>query len=109
MQHHQSPTAMNRLALFFVLTLMFQLYSAIPHAQAEDNGPVNEPKIWTTPDVPIKSESSEPEKKSFFNRYKWWVALGVIVLGGTIAAAGSGGGGDGSDEATGSYEVDWQQ
>ena len=56
-----------------------------------------------------KEEVYKPPR-SWFDRNKWWVALGTVIVGGAVAAAAAGGGSSSGDDGnTGSYAANWQE
>lgn len=45
----------------------------------------------------VKEENVLDSERSFFWRYKWWLAAGLVLVAGAAAAGGGGGGGSSSD------------
>lgn len=101
--------------VFSIIFLQQHLLTGFAVAAEEQNGKKTDaapkkstiqPESSLTPEIEIKKGPDE-DKRSWFGRNKWWVALSAILLGGTVAALSSGGDDSGSDGNGGSYRLDW--
>jgi hypothetical protein len=96
------------MALTLLVTL--QLNPMIPPVMAAEESSADTPQVRLGPEVEIKSDSkSDKDKKGWFARNKWWVALGAILAGGTAAALAAGGSSDdnGGGNGDGTFSMDW--
>jgi hypothetical protein len=92
--------------LSLLVILQFQLM--IPPIIAAEENSTDKPQIRLGPEVKIKSDSkSDKDKKGWFSRNKWWVALGAILAGGTAAALTAGGGDNSGGNGDGTFSMDW--
>jgi hypothetical protein len=94
--------------LSLLVTLQFQLM--IPPIIAAEENSTDKPQIRLGPEVKIKSDSkSDKDKKGWFSRNKWWVALGAILAGGTTAALSAGSSSDSNSggNGDGTFSMDW--
>ena len=94
----------------FTLLVTFQLNPMIPPVMAAEENSADKPQVRLGPEVEIKSDSkSDKDKKGWFARNKWWVALGAILVGGTAAAlsAGSSSDNNGGGSGDGTFSMDW--
>ena len=102
--------------LTLLVNLQFQLM--IPPVMAAKENSTDKPQIRLGPEVEIKSESpakpdlkpdlkSDKDKKGWFARNKWWVALGAILAGGTAAALATGGSSSDDGGGDGTFSMDW--
>jgi hypothetical protein len=104
-------TGIGPLVVGLALLVNLQFHLMITPALAAEDKPENKPQVWLGPEVKIKSKTpakSDKAKKGWFARNKWWVALGVILAGGTVAALAAGGGSDDeNDGSDGTFSSDW--
>lgn len=94
----------------FLVTLQFHLMTT--PAMAEEDNPENKPQVWLGPEEEIESETppkQDKDKKGWFSKNKWWVALGAVLAGGTVAALAAGSSSDdgGDDGDDGTFSMDW--
>ncbi len=111
------PYPSTRIGIFLLIILFSRAAFITPaySASNENDGkpdPVNKPVARLSPEIPIQSDADE-KPVGWFGKYKWWLALGVTVVAGSVAAAlGSGGGdsgetGGGERDSPTEYRTNW--
>ena len=89
----------KKIVVMVMILIIYQLN--LPGIAISDQSALY-PKSETTshdPDSQIVLERDLPkEEESWFSKYKWWIALGVVAIAGGAAAAGGGGGGGSSGD-----------
>ena len=100
------------LVLILSLTIVFDAILFPSPVVSGETAPVKKPEARLSPEIPIESEGKKDT--GWFEKYKWWVALGGAMLVGTAAALlASGdsdeGGGSGEDDgaAPTEYRINW--
>lgn len=92
------------------LLVNLQFHLMITPALAAEENSSDKPQVWLGPEVEIKSETpakSDRHKKGWFAKNKWWVALGAILAGGTVAALAASSSGNGDGGGDGTFSSDW--